>query len=165
MSKTSNIVHKTLNDLSKETRNSVIEVLNARLADAIDLYSQVKQAHWNVKGMNFIAVHELFDEIAAEINSFTDEIAERSVQLGGVALGTSRSVAARSSLKEYPSKIFRSEDHLKALAAVLADFGKKVRAAISETDDAGDADTADLFTGVSKTIDKNLWFIESHLIK
>src|SRR6059036_2959088 len=95
---------KTKNDLSEATRATVVELLIARLADCIDLQTQTKHAHWNVKGPNFIALHELFDRINEEVEDYVDDIAERAVQLGGVAEGTARMAAKRSALSEYPAK-------------------------------------------------------------
>ena len=154
---------KTKNDLPEATRVKVIEILNARLADCKDLQTQTKQAHWNVKGPNFIGLHELFDKINEEVDEYVDEIAERAVQLGGVAEGTARVVAKRSSLPEYPLNIADGRSHVEALSAALAAFGKGARKAINETNDLGDLDTADLFTEVSRGIDKWLWFVEAHL--
>jgi starvation-inducible DNA-binding protein len=154
---------KTKNDLPEATRVKVIELLNARLADCKDLQTQTKQAHWNVKGPNFIGLHELFDKINEEVDEYVDEIAERAVQLGGVAEGTARVVAKRSSLPEYPLNIADGRSHVEALSSALAAFGKVARKAISETNDLGDLDTADLFTEVSRGIDKWLWFVEAHL--
>src|SRR5882672_544521 len=121
---------KTKNDLSEATRVQAVELLNARLADCIDLQTQTKQAHWNVKGPNFIALHELFDKVNEDVEDYVDEIAERAVQLGGVAEGTVRSAARRSSLNEYPAKTVDGRDHVEALSSVLAAFGKSVRNAI-----------------------------------
>jgi starvation-inducible DNA-binding protein len=154
---------KTKNDLPEATRVKVIEILNARLADCKDLQTQTKQAHWNVKGPNFIGLHELFDKINEEVDEYVDEIAERAVQLGGVAEGTARVVAKRSSLPEYPLNIADGRSHVEALSSALATFAKGARKAINETNDLGDLDTADLFTEVSRGIDKWLWFVEAHL--
>ncbi len=156
-------MHNTKIDIDKDTREKMIEILNARLADSIDLKSQAKQAHWNVKGMNFIALHELFDQAATQIEDHTDTIAERVTILGGTAEGTVRVSAQNSSLSQYPMEITEGRDHVDALSSALADFGKKVRANIDDADDAGDKDTADLFTGVSRDIDKLLWFVEAHI--
>lgn len=156
-------MHKTKNDLPKETREKIIELLNSRLADASDLKSQAKQAHWNVKGMSFIALHELFDQVATQAEAYTDLIAERVTILGGTALGTVRVAASNSTLSEYPLEITDGADHVDALSSALADFGKKVRANIDEADDLGDVNTADLFTEVSRGIDKLLWFVEAHI--
>ena len=154
---------KTKNDLSEAIRTKVVKLLNGRLADAIDLQTQTKQAHWNVKGPNFIGLHELFDKINEEVDEYVDEIAERAVQLGGVAEGTARVVAKRSTLPEYPLNISDGHSHVEALSSALAAFGKGARKAINETNDLGDLDTADLFTEVSRGIDKWLWFVEAHL--
>jgi len=156
-------MHNTKIDIKKGTREKIIGILNQRLADASDLKSQAKQAHWNVKGMNFIALHELFDQVATELDPYVDDIAERITTLGGVALGTVRVAAQNSSLSEYPLEISDGASHVDALSNALADFGKKVRADIDTTDELGDKDTADLFTGISRGIDKLLWFVEAHL--
>ncbi len=156
-------MHNTKNDIPQETREKLIQTLNARLADALDLKSQTKQAHWNVKGMSFIALHELFDQVATQVEEYTDTIAERVTILGGTALGTVRVAANNSSLSEYPLEISDGADHVDALSTALSDFGKKVRQNIDEADELGDMDTADLFTEVSRGIDKLLWFVEAHI--
>src|SRR6187549_657682 len=111
-------------DIDKGSREKLIEILNQRLADASDLKSQAKQAHWNVKGMNFIALHELFDRVATELDPIVDDIAERITTLGGTALGTVRVAARNSTLGEYPLEITDGEAHVDALSTALADFGK-----------------------------------------
>lgn len=155
-------LHKTKIDINKGTREKLIAILNQRLADAADLKSQAKQAHWNVKGPNFIALHELFDQVSTELDTHVDDIAERITTLGGVAMGTVRLAAGNSSLSEYPHEISDGTAHVDALSSALADFGKKVRADIDLTDELGDKDTADLFTGISRGVDKLLWFVEAH---
>ena len=154
---------KTKNDLSEGIRHKAIELLNARLADAIDLQTQTKQAHWNVKGPNFIALHELFDKVNEEVEDYVDDLAERVVQLGGVAEGTARMVAKRSALSEYPGNAVDGRSHVEALSSALAAFGKAARKAIDQANDLPDLDTADLFTEISRGIDKWLWFVEAHL--
>jgi len=154
---------KTKNDLPEERRKQVIEILANRLADCTDLQLQAKQAHWNVKGPSFIALHELFDKVADTAEESVDLIAERIVQLGGIAEGTVRVAGQRSSLAEYPLKISAGKDHVDALSSALATFGKLVRSAIDQTAELGDVDTSDLFTEVSRGIDKYLWFVEAHL--
>lgn len=149
--------------LSDNARKTSIAELNARLADAVALSAAIKQAHWNVKGRNFIAVHELFDSVFANLQTHVDTMAERVQQLDGVAVGTVEKVAKASSLKEYPTNLTKAEDHLKAVCERMRDYGGKVREAIDATDEAGDADTADLLTAASRTADKDLWFMESHL--
>ena len=156
-------MHNTKNDLANGKREKVVEILNARLADAIDLKTQAKQAHWNVKGPHFIGLHELFDQVATAVEAHTDLIAERVTALGGTAMGTIRVVAQKSSLSEYPLEIVDGTAHVDALSTAMADFGKKVRKGIDDTDKLGDADTADLFTEVSREIDKLLWFVEAHI--
>lgn len=153
----------TRNDLPDNTRKAMVALLNARLADAIDLRLAVKQAHWNVKGPTFIALHELFDQIQARIDTNVDDIAERAVALGGVVAGTAQAAVKGSNLDAYPTDVTVEKEHLKLLADRLSAFGKLARNAINAADEAGDKDTADLFTGVSRQVDKDLWFIEAHL--
>ena len=155
-------LHKTKIDIEQGIREKLIGLLNQRLADAADLKSQAKQAHWNVKGPNFIALHELFDQVATEVDTHVDDIAERITTLGGTAMGTVRLAAQNSSLSEYPHEISDGTAHVDALSTALADFGKKVRSDIDTTDELGDKDTADLLTGVSRGVDKLLWFVEAH---
>ena len=157
------LMHPTRIDLSAEARRRLVPLLNARLADAIDLHLQAKQAHWNVKGPGFIALHELFDRIAAEIDGHVDDLAERVTALGGTAEGTVQAVAGRSRLAAYPLTIGDGRAHLDAFAGALAAVGEAMRAAIDEAAQAGDADTSDLFTGISRAVDKNLWLVEAHL--
>jgi starvation-inducible DNA-binding protein len=140
----------------------VVQLLNERLADCIDLQTQSKQAHWNVKGPQFIALHELFDKVNEAVEDYVDEIAERAVQLGGVAEGTARIVARRSTLAEYPPAV-DGRSHVEALSSALAALGQSARKAIDEADKLNDRDTADLFTEVSRGIDKWLWFVEAHV--
>ena len=153
----------TKNDLPAGKRSKVIAVLNARLADAIDLGAQSKHAHWNVKGPNFIALHELFDKVAESVEGHIDELAERVTALGGTAHGTIGAVVRATTLRPYPEGISEGLAHVEALSSALAAFGAKARAAIDATDKLGDADTADLFTGISRENDKYLWFLEAHL--
>jgi starvation-inducible DNA-binding protein len=152
----------TKNDLPAATRTRVAELLNARLADCIDLQTQCKQAHWNVKGPSFIALHKLFDEINEEVEEYVDLLAERVVQLGGIAEGTARMVAERSTLDEYPA-VVDGEDHVDALSSALAAFGKVTRKAVDQVEELGDADTVDILTEISRGVDKWLWFVEAHL--
>lgn len=154
---------KTRNDLTEATRVKAVELLNARLADAIDLQTQTKQAHWNVKGPHFIGLHELFDKINEGVEDYVDDLAERAVQLGGVAEGTARAVAKRSSLPDYPAKVVDGRDHVEALSSALAAFGSAVRKVIDQANELGDLDTADLFTELSRGVEKWLWFVEAHL--
>ncbi|HEY0659009.1 MAG TPA: DNA starvation/stationary phase protection protein Dps [Pyrinomonadaceae bacterium] len=156
-------MHRTKNDLAAENREKLIELLNARLADAIDLKSQAKQAHWNVKGIHFFQLHELFDQVATAAEGYTDLIAERATALGGTALGTIRIASQRSSLGEYPFEITDGESHVDALSTALADFGKLIRRDIDNATKLDDADTADLFTEISRGVDKLLWFVEAHI--
>jgi starvation-inducible DNA-binding protein len=156
-------MHKTKIDIDQETRERIVEMLNARLADSLDLKSQAKQAHWNVKGMNFIALHELFDQVATEVEGYSDMIAERVTILGGTAEGTVRVAAQKSSLSQYPMEITEGRDHVDALSSALATFARNTRANVDDADDAGDMITADLFTEVARGTDKLLWFVEAHL--
>ena len=156
-------MYATKNDLPEQTRTRVIELCNARLADAIDLQTQCKQAHWNVKGPDFISLHKLFDEINEDVEEYVDLTAERVVQLGGVAEGTARLIVKASKLPEYPATIAEGHQHVDALSTALATYGKLARAAIDEANKLGDADTADIFTEISRGVDKWLWFVEAHL--
>src|ERR1700678_4693296 len=156
-------MYKTKIDMSEKLRRNVNTILNDRLADAIDLQSQVKQAHRNVTGSTFTALHELFDKSSDVVLEQIDEIAERVTSLGGTAEGTVAVAAKRSKVKNYPLSIPAGKDHLFYLSTQLSVFGKSVRAAIDDTDKLGDADTADLFTGISRETDKYLWFLEAHL--
>ncbi len=156
-------MYPTKNDLSETTRRAMIDLCNARLADAIDLQTQTKQAHWNVKGPQFIALHELFDKVNADVEDYVDLIAERAVQLGGAVEGTARSVAKRSTLAEYPLKGGSGRQHVDALSSALAAFGKLIRRAIDESDSVNDEDTNDIFIEVSRGVDKWLWMVEAHL--
>ena len=155
-------MYETENDISQQRRSELSELLNRRLADSIDLQLQLKQAHWNVKGPHFIGLHELFDKIADGVETYVDEIAERAVQLGGIAQGTVRVAAARSRLEEYPPTIADGSAHVEAVAKALSTFGREARVSIEEANALDDADTADLFTEVSRGIDKWLWFVEAH---
>jgi starvation-inducible DNA-binding protein len=155
-------MHQTKNTLSENVRIRAIALLNKQLAAAIDLHAQIKQAHWNVRGHNFIALHELFDDISEEAEEWSDLIAERAAQLGGDAEGTVQTAAAQSYLKPYPLKVASGPAHVEALSNALAAFGEGVRKAIDEAGGFGDADTADIFTEVSRGTDKFLWFVESH---
>jgi starvation-inducible DNA-binding protein len=155
-------MYETENDLPKADRVELNALINQRLADVIDLQCQLKQAHWNVKGPHFIGLHELFDEIAEDVEKYVDMIAERVVQLGGIAEGTVRVVASRSQLDEYPLDIADGSSHVEAVARALSTFGRKARMMIEETNALDDADTADMFTEISRAIDKWLWFVEAH---
>lgn len=156
------LLYATKNPLPAETRAASVELLNRRLADVVDLQSQCKQAHWNVKGPHFIGLHKLFDEIYEDVGEYVDLIAERVVQLGGIAEGTVRVAGARSSLSEYPLVISSSEEHVAALSNALGQFSGKAREAIDELDELEDPDSMDILTEVSRGIDKWLWFVEAH---
>jgi starvation-inducible DNA-binding protein len=152
----------TKNDLPESTRAAMVELLNHRLASAIDLHLQAKQAHWNVRGPHFIALHKLFDEVVEQAVEFSDTIAERAAALGGSADGTIGTIASKTGLPGYPTTIRDGTDHVEALSTALATFGKLVRLAIDQAASAGDADTADVFTEISRDADKMLWFVEAH---
>jgi starvation-inducible DNA-binding protein len=156
-------MYPTKNDLPEATRRQMIDLCNARLADAIDLQTQTKQAHWNVKGPHFIALHELFDKVNDDVEEYVDLLAERAVQLGGAVEGTARSVAKRSTLAEYPLKGGSGRQHADALSSALAAFGKVMRKAIEESDSVNDEDTNDIFIEISRGVDKWLWMVEAHL--
>ena len=149
--------------LKSNTKSAMIDLLNARLADAIDLALVTKQAHWNLKGPTFIAVHELLDTLRDDVDEHVDIIAERVAQLDGIALGTLQTVSKASKLAPYPTEIRKVSDHVGALVDRYAALSKSTREGIDTADEAGDADTADIFTAFSRSLDKNLWFLKSHL--
>ncbi len=156
------VLFATKNDLPSETRAEVVTLLNARLADCIDLQTQCKQAHWNVKGPQFIALHKLFDEVNEAVEEYVDLVAERIVQLGGIADGTARVIAARTTLPDYPTRLQTGEQHVAALSDSLAAFARVSRMAIGEMDDLEDDVSADIMTEVTRGIDQWLWFVEAH---
>ena len=153
----------THNDLSEDVRVQMVDLLNAQLADTFDLYSQVKQAHWNIKGIEFIQLHALFDDVAAIVLEYVDMIAERATALGGLAMGTARMAAANTSLPEMDADLTDGKAFVEALVERVALYAKSTRAAIDTADEAGDMSTADLFTEVSREVDKQLWFLEAHI--
>jgi len=152
-------MYRTENDIPKNNRSELNALMNQRLASAVDLQMQMKQAHWNVKGPNFIGLHQLFDQVDESVESYVDLIAERIVQLGGIAEGTVRVAASRSHLPEY---IADGMSHVDAVSTALSTFGESVRGTIDEANALDDAGTADLFTEISRGIDKWLWFVEAH---
>lgn len=156
------IPHSTRVDLKAKSRAKVVELINARLADAIDLRSHLRQAHWNVRGPRFIALHELFDELTGGLDGQIDDLAERAGQLGGVSLGLVRDVAKTSTLPEYPRDAVSGSQHVDAVAESLGFLANRCRDAIEASDKAGDAATADLFTGLTRFLDKSLWLVEAH---
>ncbi|HEX4601137.1 MAG TPA: DNA starvation/stationary phase protection protein Dps [Gemmatimonadales bacterium] len=155
-------LYPTKNDLPEAARVEAIRLLNQRLADAIDLQTQCKQAHWNVKGPTFIALHKLFDDINEDVEEYVDLIAERVVQLGGIAEATVGVVAERSTLVDYPLALSTGAEHVAALSDALAAFGRTVRLGIEEMNELEDAASADILTEVSRGVDKWLWFVEAH---
>jgi starvation-inducible DNA-binding protein len=156
-------LHPTRIDIPADARTKIVTILNQTLAATSDLKSQVKQAHWNVKGTDFYQLHLMFDEMAGELEEYVDTIAERITALGGYAMGTVRMAAENSILPEFPVDILAGMEHVTALADRFAPYAKHIREAIDKTDELGDVDTSDLYTEVSRTIDKRLWFLEAHL--
>lgn len=156
-------MYKTQNSLPEEQRAKLVELLNRRLADSIDLMLQVRQAHWNVKGPHFMTLHELFGQIAHGVEGYVDLLAERVVQLGGTAEGTAYLVTRRTALARYPLAIADGNGHIEALATVLASFGKHIRYAIEQATELIDADSANLLTEISRGIDRWLRLVEAHL--
>jgi starvation-inducible DNA-binding protein len=157
------LTFKTQIDLSQETREEVVAILNQQLADTFDLYSQAKQAHWNVKGMDFIQLHKLFDEVAEPLLDYGDMIAERITALAGLARGTVHMAAASSTLEDYPTDIVSGEEFLEVLIERFANYAASTRNAIDATDELGDMGTSDLFTEIVRGVDKSLYFLEAHL--
>jgi starvation-inducible DNA-binding protein len=156
-------MYKSSVGVPESNRQAIVALLNARLADAIDLFTQVKWAHWNLKGINFIALHELFDSVAEHVEGQTDSLAERIAAVGGVANGTAREVAAKSGLKEADLSAADGPSQLKWLVHNVAHHANALRQAINESDDLGDAITTDLLTSMTRDLDKDLWFLEAHL--
>ena len=156
-------MHRTQNNLPSNTKTVSIDLLNARLADGIDLALTTKQAHWNLKGPQFIGIHLMLDGFRTDQDEWNDTMAERAVQLGGTALGTTQTVAAGTKLAPYPTDTYKIADHLAALIDRYAQFSNALHESIDQSDEAGDADTADIFTEVSRGIDKQLWFLEAHI--
>ncbi len=154
---------KTSIDIPKKSRRDVIDILNVDLAATSDLYTQIKQAHWNVKGANFHQLHILFDELADGILGYVDMIAERVTALGGYAMGTARMAAKNSYLAEYQCKSSDGTDHVKDLVAAYSVYAKRIREMIDSTAELGDMSTSDLYTEVSRAADKHLWLLEAHL--
>ena len=159
---TEKAVHKTRQPLSQEVRDQVVPVLSHMLADSSDLYFQVKQAHWNVKGNSFIGLHKLCDDIAADVIDYIDELAERVAQLGGQVHGSIHHAAKVSRLPDYPPNITTGESHVNALSKALSQFSDLARTAIDQTDELGDPVSADMLTTITASVDKWLWFVESH---
>ncbi len=162
MTTTVQSLYPTKNDLPEASRREVVGLLNQRLADCIDLQTQSKQAHWNVKGPAFIALHKLFDEINGAVAEYADLLAERIVQLGGIAEGTVGVVAERSELVDYPLTLSTGQQHVAALSDALSEFGRAVRVGIEEMNELEDAGSADILTEISRGVDKWLWFVEAH---
>lgn len=156
-------MYRTKNDLPENLRATIAHEMNSTLAGLIDLHLQAKHAHWNLKGQNFIALHELFDQIVAAVQGYADLIAERIVQLGGVAEGTVQAVAKASQLNAYPIAIGDWNHHVEALSSAIAYAGEQARDGIEKTDGLGDRDTADILTEISRGLDKWLWFVEAHI--
>jgi starvation-inducible DNA-binding protein len=154
--------YRTKIDFNPETRQKLISIVNQQLADTLDLYTQTKQAHWNVKGMEFQQLHELFDMVAAKVEPYIDILAERATTLGGIAMGTVRMSAANSSLSEYPL-ISDGRDHLEAVIDRFAAYTASNRDALRASDKLDDPTTADIFTDISRDVDLSLYFLESHL--
>ena len=151
------------NHLPEDTRRTVVGLLNTVVADLLDLYSQTKHAHWNLKGPNFIGLHKLLDELAEKVEDQTDEVAERATALGGVVFGTVRMAAATTQLPDFPADVFFTQKVVVVLADRYSKAGDTVRAGIDKADEAGDKDTADLLTDVSRLLDKSTWLLEAHV--
>lgn len=150
-------------DIKESAREKLVETINQQLADTFDLYSQAKQAHWNVKGTDFFQLHELFDAVAEAVHPFIDVLAERAATLGGVAMGTVRMAAKTSTLSEYPADVANGKAHLENVRERLAAVAASNRRAIERAGQLQDPTTEDLFTEMSRVIDLQLYFVESHL--
>ena len=157
------LVYETKIDIGEKARTELAGILNQQLADTADLYSQVKQAHWNVKGIHFQSFHELFDKLAHSVEGYVDTIAERATTLGAVAHGTVRMAAEHSTLPEYPEDIAEGADHLKAVTERWVAYAASTRAAANRSGELGDPTTEDLFIEISRVVDLGLYFLEAHL--
>ncbi len=151
----------TGNSVPAKAREASVALLNQALADLGDLYSQTKQAHWNVRGKNFYSHHLLFDAVSESAETHWDDVAERAIQLGGYARGTSRMTAKATSLPEWPENLTAEADFVKALTERFTLVANSIRAGIDAAGKLGDADTADLFTEISRELDKSLWMLEA----
>lgn len=156
-------MYPTQNTMPEKVRTQICGLLQSHLSNSLDLAAQAKQAHWNVKGPDFISLHELFDKVAEQSEEYSDLIAERIVQLGGIAEGTIKIAAKRSELPDYPLNISAGHDHVKALALALSKYGGEIQKAIGNAEEVSDPDTADILTQISREVDKNLWFVEAHI--
>lgn len=161
--KTKTSLHQTRNDTKSNAVKVSLDTLQERLADGIDLALDIKQAHWNLKGPQFIAIHEMLDGFRDEMDDLNDKVAERITQLGGTARGTVQTVGSETSLPAYPMDIYDIGDHLAALIDRFATYANAIRRNIDDTDEAGDVGTADIFTEISRAVDKQLWFLEAHV--
>jgi starvation-inducible DNA-binding protein len=160
-SKTKSLPHQTALAIPADKRNAAVRILNQQLANLSDLASQTKQAHWNVRGPEFYQLHKLFDDLVAPLGEHIDSVAERAVTLGGFAMGTVRCAAANSAIEEFPLEPGALE-YVKALAKRYAQAANSVREAIDQTAELGDLDTSDIFTEISRELDKSVWFLEAH---
>lgn len=154
---------ETRNDIPESARESMVGLLNQQLADTFDLYTQLKQAHWNVKGMNFMPLHQLFDDLANNFVGYADMIAERATALGGRAEGTARMAVSNSRLEELPLELTDGKEYVIAIVDRFAQYAESLRSAIDTSADANDAVTSDLFTEIAREVDKSLYFLESHV--
>ena len=161
----SNLLHKTKINIPERNRVELIAMLNNSLASTADLYAQLKQAHWNVKGPEFISLHKLFDEIAEEVEGEVDILAERATSLGGTALGTLQEISKNTQIRIYPVDIFSAKEHLEHLTHNFAILGELSRNNIKATEELGDIATGDVYIELVRMLDKNLWFLEAHLQK
>lgn len=155
-------LHKTNNSTPNNAKAIAMQVLQARLADSIDLGLATKQAHWNLKGPQFIGIHLMLDKFHDEQDGWSDTIAERITQLGGTARGTAQEVTKDTGLPPYPTDIYAIADHLHALIVRTAACANVIRQNIDDTDEAGDRGTADLLTEISRGLDRQLWLLEAH---
>ena len=156
-------MYRSPNHLSADVRRTITEALNARLADGLDLHSQIKVAHWNIKGPQFAALHPLFETFAVSLAAHNDAVAERAVTLGGKAYGTARHVASVSRLPEYPQDTSRDLEHVALLADRIEAFLDGVRGSRRTGEELGDTDTVDLLTGIITEFEKHAWFLRASL--
>lgn len=157
------LMYKSPSHLPEAARIQIADQLNARLSDGLDLHSQIKVAHWNIKGPQFAALHPLFETFAVSLSNFNDSIAERAVTLGARAYGTTRHVAQASRIPEYPQNTTRDLEHVRLLAERFETYLDGVRETRTVGEKLGDTDTVDLLTGIVTEFEKNAWFLRASL--
>lgn len=157
------LMRKTKISIPEKNRIELVQMLNKTLANISDLYLQIKQMHWNIKGPEFIALHKLLDEVAERVEEHVDIVAERATSLGGIAFGTAEEIVKNSVLRKYPVALYSIEEYLEQLTHNFAIAGELVRNDIKKCEDLADYATGDVFIALTRELDKDLWLLESNL--